>query len=518
MRQSGHGPVVLIIRDGWGFAEDQEAGGRDPGNAIALADTPVNNRLVRECPWTLLDCSGEVVGLPAGQMGNSEVGHLNLGAGRIVYQDLTRIFKAIEEGSFARNPAFAGLFQKLQQEGGRLHLLGLCSDGGVHSHIDHLHSLIDLAAGAGLPVTVHCMTDGRDTSPTSGRDFIHSVQTHLVRISGGRIGSVSGRYFAMDRDKRWDRAERAYRAIVLGQGEAAQDPVSAVSASYEAGVTDEFIRPIVIDGYEGLQPGDGAIFFNFRADRTRQLTAALIAPDFPHFARTPMPGDRLVTMTQYEDDPTNPVAFPPQHLKNILADVLAGAGCSQLRIAETEKYAHVTYFFNGGREEPVHGEHRCLIPSPKVATYDLQPEMSAFEVTEKLIRQFEEHRHDFVLVNYANPDMVGHTADIPATVKAVEVVDKCVDQVLAAVRQSGGSALVTSDHGNAEKLRDENGQPFTAHTVNPVQLIWVPPAGAHGRLRRGILADVAPTVLDLLGIEKPEEMTGRSLLEAVEKD
>ncbi|HBL26193.1 MAG TPA: 2,3-bisphosphoglycerate-independent phosphoglycerate mutase [Acidobacteria bacterium] len=514
MRNSAYKPVVLIIRDGWGFADSERDGLADPGNAVTLARTPVNDRLLRECPWNLLDCSGEVVGLPAGQMGNSEVGHLNLGAGRVVYQDITRISKAIREGSFAHNPAFTRLIGETGRAGGRLHLLGLCSDGGVHSHIDHLHALIDLAAGAGLPVVVHCMTDGRDTSPTGGRAYVEAVQAHLERLSAGVIATISGRYFAMDRDKRWERTEKAWRAIVLGEGAPAGDPLSTMDEAYRSGVTDEFIAPVVIAGYRGFEPADGAIFFNFRADRTRQLTAALTAATFAPFARAPLPADRLVTMTQYGDVVANPVAFPPQHHENLLADVLAQAGCTQLRIAETEKYAHVTYFFNGGKEEPVEGEERCLIPSPKVATYDLAPEMSAVEVTRQLIERFEAAHHDFVLVNYANPDMVGHTADIPATVQAVEIVDRCVGEVLAAVSRAGGTALVTSDHGNAEKLRDENGAPFTAHTLNPVQIVWVPPPGAfRGTLRRGILADVAPTVLDLLGLEKPTDMTGVSLLE-----
>ena len=513
MERSDSGPVLLIIRDGWGCGESREPAVTAQGNAIALANTPVNDRLLKEYPWSLLDCSGEAVGLPAGQMGNSEVGHLNLGAGRIVYQEITRIFKAISDGDFFRNPAFTDLIGRVKQDGARLHLVGLCSDGGVHSHIDHLHALLDLCTGADLHVVVHCITDGRDTSPTSGRDFVASVQAHLAQLRNSRIGTISGRYFAMDRDKRWDRTEKAYRAVALGEGEAANDPVGAILRYYEAGITDEFLPPTVIRGYRGLQPEDGVIFFNFRADRARQLTAALVAPGFPHFRRIPLPSDYLVTMTQYEDEPTNPVAFRPQHLRNILADVLADIGCTQLRIAETEKYAHVTYFFNGGREEPVHGEERCLIPSPKVATYDLKPEMSALEVTAELIRLVEAKSYNFILVNYANPDMVGHTADIPATIKAVETVDKCVGEVLDSIRRIGGSALVTSDHGNAEKLRDAEGRPFTAHTVNPVEFIWVPPSRVAARVRRGILADVAPTVLHLLGLETPPEMTGSNLIE-----
>lgn len=513
MRQSNFGPVVLIIRDGWGFEEP----GADPSaNAIALASTPVSDQLVKNCPWNLLDCSGEVVGLPAGQMGNSEVGHLNLGAGRVVYQDMTRIFKAVRDGDFFENSSFLELIGKVKESHGRLHLVGLCSDGGVHSHIDHLYALLEMCRRRGCQFVIHCITDGRDTSPTSGQGFIEKLNENLSRSQEGSIGTISGRYFAMDRDKRWDRTEKAYRAIVLGEGETAEDPVDVLDSYYKRDITDEFIPPTVLvggGGYHGIKPEDGVIFFNFRADRARQLTAALIASDFPYFDRAALPADRLVTMTQYEDEPTNPVAFAPQRLTRILADVLAEAGCSQLRIAETEKYAHVTYFFNGGREEPVAGEDRCLIPSPKVATYDLKPEMSASEVTSELIRLFQSRHYDFVLVNYANPDMVGHTANIEATIAAVEMVDKCVSEVIEAVRKAGGSVLVTSDHGNAEKLRDENGQPFTAHTLNPVQFIWVPPAGVTAQVRRGILADVAPTVLYLLGLKKPAEMTGESLVE-----
>jgi len=509
------GPVILIIRDGWGFAES----GLDAvaeGNAIRLAHTPVNDRLLEECSWNLLDCSGEEVGLPVGQMGNSEVGHLNLGAGRIVYQDVTRIFKAIRSGEFSTNPAFSDLFDQIKQSEGRLHLVGLCSDGGVHSHIDHLHALLDLCSDSGLPVVLHCITDGRDTSPTRGREFIAGLQRHLAQLHDGRIGTISGRYFAMDRDKRWERIEKAYRAIVFGVGEAADDPVVAVQRSYDSGVTDEFFQPTVIAhglGHQGLQSKDGIIFFNFRADRARQLTTALIAQDFPHFERVPLPSTHLVTMTQYEDTPTNPVAFTPHRLTDILTDALSASGLTQLRIAETEKYAHVTYFFNGGREAPCPGEERRMIPSPKVATYDLRPEMSALEVTSELIRLFEANRYSFVLVNYANPDMVGHTADIPATIKAVETVDQCVGEVLASAKRLGATALVTSDHGNAERLRDAEGNPFTAHTVNPVQFIWVPPGPSAGRVRRGILGDVAPTVLQLLGLKKPLEMTGDCLID-----
>lgn len=516
-------PVVLIVCDGWGV------GAADPleverwGNAVAMARTPVRARLLAECPWSMLATSGEAVGLPAGQMGNSEVGHLNLGAGRIVHQDVTRISAAIRDGSFFALPELAALSDRLRATDGTLHLIGLCSDGGVHSEISHLHALLDWAERERLPVRIHGITDGRDTSPTSGIRWIRELESRAKSSSGDlRIATVSGRYFAMDRDRRWPRTERAYRAIAEGSGPRAEGASEYVARCYEAGTTDEFLPPVVIDG-DGIRPEDGILFFNFRADRARQLTAALTEDAFRHFDRPRGTFTNLVAMTRYEDGFPHPVLFPPQTLDNVLGAVLAQAGRTQLRMAETEKYPHVTYFFNGGVEESFSGEDRHLIPSPNVATYDLKPDMSACELTDALLGHIDEARHDFILINYANADMVGHTGSIPATVEAVETVDACVGRVLDAVAEAGGIALVTADHGNAEKMLDDDGSPFTAHTTFPVRLFlvaadaWRPPDGVGARrvassLDDGILADVAPTILRLLGIPLPREMTARSLL------
>ena len=474
------------------------------------------------------------MGLPDGQMGNSEVGHLNLGAGRIVDQDVTRISMAIRDGSFFEIAALRDLAATLKRSGGALHLIGLCSDGGVHSDITHLWALLDWAERAGIPVRVHVVTDGRDTSPTSGIGWIKELEAQ-VRESGAdgagrggngtgsradiRIATVSGRYYTMDRDRRWPRTERGYRAIVEGGGPRVESASAYVARCYAEGTTDEFLPPVVVAGGahpgrpDGIRPGDGILFFNFRADRARQLTAALMDESFPHFDRPRGPCDRLVAMTRYEDDFPHSVLFPPRTLEHVLGDVLARAGRTQLRMAETEKYPHVTYFFNGGVEVPFPGEHRHLVPSPQVATYDLKPEMSATELTDALLEHIAEQRHDFVLVNYANADMVGHTGSIPAAVAAVETVDVCVGRLLEAVAEVGGTALVTADHGNAEKMLCEDGSPFTAHTTGPVRLILCPPAAeARHTVRDGILADVAPTILHLMGIPQPREMTGRSLL------
>jgi len=527
-------PVVLIVCDGWGI------GATDPdeverwGNAVAMARTPVRDRLLAECPWSTLATSGEAVGLPAGQMGNSEVGHLNLGAGRIVHQDVTRISAAIRDGSFFEIPALRELGAATKGSGGGsgsggvLHLIGLCSDGGVHSQISHLHALLDWAERVGVPARVHCITDGRDTSPTSGLAWIEELQVGmggrgqggtspigdegLVRWPRARIATVCGRYFAMDRDRRWPRTERAYRAIVEGSGPRAERASEYVARCYGEDTTDEFLPPVVIGG-EGIRPQDGILLFNFRADRARQLTAALTGDSFRHFDRPRGAFERLVAMTRYEDEFPHPILFPPRTLDNVLGQVLADAGRTQLRTAETEKYPHVTYFFNGGVEEPFSGEDRHLVPSQKVATYDLKPEMSALELTDALLAHIAERRHDFILVNYANADMVGHTGSIPAAVAAVETVDACVGRVLEAVSQAGGTGLVTADHGNAERMLCEDGSPFTAHTTGPVRLILSSPPGTRRRaVRDGILADVAPTVLHLMGIPQPRQMTGRSLL------
>ena len=476
--------VALVILDGWGIAP---AG---PGNAIELADTPVFDRLWREHPHAQLAASGEAVGLPEGQMGNSEVGHLTIGSGRILLQDLVRVNEAIESGEFFENEALRGAFER----GERVHLLGLVSHGGVHSHIEHLQALLELSRREGMEdqTWIHAFTDGRDVSP-------HSAVHDLAELPVDRIATVSGRYYAMDRDKRWDRTERALRAIVDGDGEHADDPVAAVQASYDAGVTDEFIEPIVIDGRPRLDPAsDAAIFFNFRPDRARQLSEKL--------------GERgvdLTTMTRYRDDFDFPVAFRERHVDAVLAEVLSAHGIRQLHAAETEKYAHVTYFLDGGREEPFPGEERILVDSPRdVPSYDRKPEMSAREVADRVVRAIAADGYGFVVVNLANPDMVGHSGVIPAVVEAVETTDECLGRVVEAVERAGGVSLVIADHGNAETLLQEDGSPHTAHTTNPVPVILTAPDGS---LCDGELADVAPTILALLGLERPPQMTGENL-------
>jgi 2,3-bisphosphoglycerate-independent phosphoglycerate mutase len=474
------GPVVLVILDGWGCAP---AG---PGNAISLAETPVFDRLWAEYPHTTLKASGEAVGLPPGQMGNSEVGHLTIGAGRVLFQDLMRVNKAIEDGSFFENEALRSAFAR----GRQVHLLGLVSYGGVHSHIDHLRALLRFAPEK---TWVHAFTDGRDVSP-------HAAAHDLAELPAERIATLCGRYYAMDRDGRWERTERAFDAIVDGKGAAAGDPVAAVQASYDAGVTDEFIEPIVLESRPRLEPGDAAIFFNFRPDRARQLTQKLLEAGFD-----------LTTMTRYRDDFDCPVVFGEQTVIETLAEVLARHGLRQLHVAETEKYAHVTYFFNGGREEEWPGEERILVPSPReVGTYDKQPEMSAPEVTRRFCEEVGKG-YAFAVVNFANADMVGHSGVIPAVVEAVEAVDRCLGGVVEAVEGAGGVCLISADHGNAEQLLEEDGEsPFTAHTTNPVPLI-VTRRGIELRARGG-LSDLAPTCLGLLGIERPAQMTGRELV------
>jgi 2,3-bisphosphoglycerate-independent phosphoglycerate mutase len=479
---SGRYPlVVLIILDGWGCAPP------GPGNAVELADTPNFDRLWRTYPHTTLLASGEAVGLPPGQMGNSEVGHLTIGSGRILLQDLVRVNKAIEDGSFFENEALKGAFER----GDRVHLLGLVSYGGVHSHIDHLRALLRFAPEK---TWIHAFTDGRDVSP-------HSAVNDLAELPVDRIATVCGRYYAMDRDGRWDRTQRAFDAIVHGVGEEAEDPIEAVRRSYERGITDEFIEPITVSGRPRLQPGtDAAIFFNFRPDRARQLTLKLIEIDAD-----------LTTMTRYRADLEVPVAFPEQEVRETLAEVLAEHDVRQLHVAETEKYAHVTYFFNGGREQEWAGETRILVPSPRdVPSYDHKPEMSAGEVTARFVDELERDGYGFAVVNFANPDMVGHTGSIPATVKAVETVDGCLGKIAAAVERKGGVSLVTADHGNAEQLLEEDGVSLhTAHTTNPVPLIVTDPEVT---LRdTGELSDLVPTVLGFLGFKQPLQMTGKSL-------
>ena len=511
-------PFLLIIMDGWGWREEIE------GNAIRLAGTPHLDALKAEYPFTLLKASGEAVGLPEGQMGNSEVGHMNIGAGRIVYQDLTRINMAIRDGSFFKNPVLKEAFRRAKEKGTKVHLLGLVSDGGVHSHINHVFALLEMAQKEGLcdRLFIHVFTDGRDTPPTSGLNYVHALQNKLKELSCGAIATVAGRYYAMDRDKRWERTALAYQALVMGEGLEAKDPVEAVKAAYERGETDEFIKPTVIsrDGkpVATIDDGDVVIFFNFRADRARQLTLALTKEDFQEFERSKFPRlSYFVCMTLYDETFNLPVAFPPEHYLNIWGEVVSRAGLRQLRIAETEKYAHVTYFFNCGEEEPFPLEERKLIPSPRdVPTYDLKPEMSAYEVTEEVIKRIQSRRYQFIVMNYANGDMVGHTGVLEAAIKAVRVVDECVGRVVSAWRKYMDNAplIVTADHGNCDQMIDpQTGEPFTAHTANPVPLYLVDDRFKKAKLRQGILGDIAPTGLFLMGLEIPSEMTGRVLLE-----
>ncbi len=505
-----HLPVVLMILDGWGIGAQTE------GNAIALANTEHIDALMARCGHSRLLCSGEAVGLPRGQQGNSEVGHLNLGAGRVVYQELTRINKAVEEGTLRENPVLRRAMERCRERGAALHLMGLVSPGGVHSHSSHLYSLLEMARETGLRrVFVHCFLDGRDVGPATGLGFVEELEARMRQLGVGEIATVSGRYYAMDRDNRWERVEVAYRAMTEGAGETASSAAEAVRGSYARGVTDEFVRPTVIRRAGGAPvavtaPGDCVIFFNFRGDRARELTKAFVQQPFSGFARE-LPGVDFVAMTQYEAGLDVQVAFPPQNLHNTLGQVLAAHGIRQFRVAETEKYAHVTFFFNGGVEEPNPLEDRLLVPSPKVATYDLQPEMSAVEVNAALCRAIEGGAYPFILVNFANPDMVGHTGVLEAACRAVETVDACVGLAAEAVRKAGGVLLITADHGNAEQMIDPvRGTPHTAHTSNPVPFIAVTPEPC--RVRDGSLRDVAPTVLELLGLDKPAEMTGSSLL------
>ncbi len=510
-------PVVLIIMDGWGCASE------GPGNAVALANTPAFTSLWEKYPHTLLDVSGTRVGLPAGQMGNSEVGHLNIGAGRVVYQDLVRISLAIQEGSFFQNPAFLQAIRHIQERGSKLHLIGLLGPGGVHSHQEHLYALLTLAAQHHLPrVEVHCIMDGRDTLPESGLGYIQELEERLRALSTGRIATVSGRYYTMDRDRRWDRIEKAYRAMVYGEGDTGDSAEEVVERSYAGGVTDEFIVPAVVgrtpeERQESLiSPHDAVIFYNFRTDRTREITRALVLDDMPFFDRGPKLQDLLmVTMTEYEEGLPTTIAFPAENVDQTLAEVLSEHKIRQFHTAETEKYAHVTFFLNGGREAPFPMEDRLLVPSPKVPTYDLQPEMSAPRVCEVVLNVLRQGEHPFVIVNFANGDMVGHTGVIPAAIKAVETVDGCVGQIVDLVLARGGAALVTADHGNAEEMIDpDGGGPFTAHTTNLVPFLLVAEQTRGATLRDGgSLCDIAPTILELMQIPQPMEMTGKSLID-----
>ncbi len=504
-------PVVLCILDGWGACED------GPDNAIALADTPNWDGLIATSPHALLDASEHEVGLPAGQMGNSEVGHMNIGGGRVVLQDLPRIDRAIADGRLALNPVLAEFIGTLKASGGACHLMGLLSPGGVHAHQRHLAALTNLIAAAGVPVRIHAFLDGRDTPPSSARGYLEYFLAEIAP-AGPRavVATVSGRYYAMDRDKRWERVALAWRALVDAEGERARDPLSAVDAAYTRGESDEFVRPTAVAGYSGMADGDGVLMGNFRADRVREILSALLDPDFVGFprARTPRFAGAL-GMVEYSERLNQFLAtlFPPQDMTDTLGEVVAKAGMTQLRIAETEKYAHVTFFLNGGEEREFPGESRILVPSPKVATYDLKPEMSADEVTDRLVEAIRSGAFDFIVVNYANTDMVGHTGDLGAAIKAVEAVDRCLGRLAEAVRRAGGTLVVTSDHGNAEMMRDTGtGQAHTAHTLNRVPIVLVHAPAGMTRLSDGRLSDVAPTVLMLLGLPQPEAMTGHSLV------
>lgn len=506
-------PVALIILDGWGIR------GKEDGNSVVLANTPNYDTWTRTLERTVVDASGEAVGLPEGQMGNSEVGHLNLGAGRIIYQDLTRINLAIADGSFFANETMLVALEKTKERGGKLHVIGLFGDGGVHSYSGHLYAILEMAAQHGVEPIIHVITDGRDTPPESAIRFNQRLEAFLAE-NPGVVASVSGRYYTMDRDRRWPRTQKGYEVIANHQGEEGRTAVSvreALQESYAAGVTDEFVLPVAIEtgGKDvTVQPGDTLVFYNFRADRMRQIVRAFMFPNFDGFERPSIPDVDIVTMTAYEDEFTAPVMFPEQDIVNPLAEVLSRRGMKQFHAAETEKYAHVTYFFNGGREEPFEGEARHLEPSPKVATYDLQPEMSAVPLTEAILKRLEEEDDDFILVNFANPDMVGHTGVLEAAIKAVETVDACAGRLVEAIQEKGGVAIITADHGNCERMINHvTGEPHTYHTTQPVAL-FVTGADEYVNLRpRGKLADVSPTVLDLLGVEQPPEMTGQSLID-----
>ncbi len=505
-------PVMLMILDGFGIAEKSE------GNAVALAKKPNFDRLVKEYPNTQLQASGMAVGLPEGQMGNSEVGHLNIGAGRIVYQELTRITKSIEDGDFFENEALMKAMKNAKENNASLHLMGLLSDGGVHSHIDHLKGLLEFAKKEGLQkVYVHAFMDGRDVPPSSGKEFIIKAEEIMKEVGVGQIATVSGRYYAMDRDNRWERVQLAYNAIVLGEGEKASSAVEAIENSYHDEKTDEFVLPCVIeeDGHPTatIKNGDSVVFFNFRPDRARELTRAINDKEFAGFKRETL-NLTFVTMTQYDKtlEGVN-IAFKPQTLVNTLGEYVSSKGLEQLRIAETEKYAHVTFFFNGGVEKENPGEERKVIPSPKVATYDLKPEMSAYEVTDELLNRLDQDKYDMIILNFANPDMVGHTGVVQAAVKAIEAVDECLGKIVDKVLEKDGTVFITADHGNAETEIDfSTGNPFTAHTTNPVPFVWVS-NNINGRtLKSGKLADIAPTMLNVMNLEVPKEMTGECLI------
>lgn len=504
-------PVMLMILDGFGINENEKA------NAIKLANTPNIDKLMKTWPTTQIHTSGLDVGLPEGQMGNSEVGHTNIGAGRVVYQDLTRITKSIEDGDFFSIKELTSAIENCKKNNSKLHIIGLLSDGGVHSHIRHLYAILELAKRKDFEeVYVHCFLDGRDTPPASGEGYIAKLEEKMKEKGVGKIASVSGRFYAMDRDKRWERVEKAYKALVDGEGEKANSAISAIEDSYQKEVFDEFVLPTVI--YNGEEPvatiqnNDSVIFFDFRPDRAREITRALVDPEFDGF-ETKKLNLYYVCFTQYDETiPNVEIAFKPEELKNTFGEYVSNKGLTQLRIAETEKYAHVTFFFNGGEEKQYKGEDRILIPSPKVETYDMKPEMSAEEVTDKVVEAINSDKYDTIILNYANPDMVGHTGNLEAAIKAIETIDNCVERVVEAITEKNGVILMTADHGNAEQMIDyKTGEPHTAHTTNVVPLVLIGVEGA--KLKEGKLADLAPTMLDIMGLEKPEEMTGESLLE-----
>ena len=491
--------ILLAILDGWGYTNQKI------GNAIYYANTPNMDKYMRCYPHSFLQTSGLAVGLPEGQMGNSEVGHINIGAGRIVYQDSMRILKAIKDGSFFKNSVLKKAMEKAREA--KLHLIGIIGNGGVHAMMPHLYALLEMAKKEGVKdVAIHCFLDGRDTPPKSAIQHINELEEKLKEIGIGRIASVVGRYYAMDRDKRWDRTKRAYDLLTMAKGRKAKNAIEAIKIAYEMGESDEFVKPTVITG-DIVKDGDIVIFFNFRPDRARQLSHAFVDENFDKFERKKLK-IHFVALTEYFDGIN--AAFKKEEIKNTLGEVISKHGLKQLRIAETEKYAHVTFFFNGGREEPFEGEERCLIPSPKVATYDLKPEMSAHGVTEELIKRIEEKKYDFIVLNYANPDMVGHTGVWAAAIKAVETVDKCIGKVVDAVLKHHGIAIITADHGNAEEMFDEEGKPKTAHTTNPVPFIII--GAGKLKIKNGNLGDIAPTILHLMNIQKPDEMTGKSLI------
>lgn len=506
-------PVVLMILDGYGLNDNCEH------NAVCEAKTPIMDQLMSQCPFVKGNASGLAVGLPDGQMGNSEVGHLNMGAGRIVYQELTRITKSIADGDFFEVPEFLQAVENCKKNDSALHMWGLVSDGGVHSHIDHIYGLLELAKRNGLEkVYVHCFLDGRDTPPASGKGFVEALEAKMKELGVGKVASVAGRYYAMDRDNRWDRVERAYRALSKGEGNYAQSATEGIQASYDAKVFDEFVEPLVVT--EGGKPlatvknHDSVIFFNFRPDRARELTRAFCDDDFKGFEREKRLNLTFVCFTNYDETIKNKlVAFKKESITNTFGEFLAQNNLTQARIAETEKYAHVTFFFNGGVEEPNKGEDRILVPSPKVATYDLQPEMSAPVVCEKLTDAIRSNKYDVVIVNFANPDMVGHTGIESAAIQAIETIDACVGKVVDAIKETDGVLFICADHGNAEQLLDyETGEPFTAHTTNPVPFILVNADPSYKLREGGCLADIAPTLIELMGMQQPKEMTGKSLL------